>query len=70
LLKNGYNIGQKNEWTMKIAKNMPQQENNYDCGVFTILYAKFLNENKSEHFTQMDIPYYRRWLFKFFLNKN
>uniref|UniRef100_A0A914LJG8 Ubiquitin-like protease family profile domain-containing protein n=1 Tax=Meloidogyne incognita TaxID=6306 RepID=A0A914LJG8_MELIC len=55
---------------MKIAKNMPQQENNYDCGVFTILYAKFLNENKSEHFTQMDIPYYRRWLFKFFLNKN
>jgi len=39
LLKNGYNIGQKNEWIMKIAKNMPQQENNYDYGVFTILYV-------------------------------
>jgi len=54
---------------MKVVENLPQQKNAIDCGVFTILFAKCLIErNGAILFTQTDIPYYRRKLFKFMIN--
>nr|CAD2155828.1 unnamed protein product [Meloidogyne enterolobii] len=63
------NIGNKEDWSMKVVENLPQQKNAIDCGVFTILFAKCLIErNGAILFTQTDIPYYRRKLFKFMIN--
>jgi len=30
------------EWTVRIRNDGPQQNNNYDCGVFTITTAKLI----------------------------
>lgn len=45
-------------WTLKtcIRNETPQQLNNSDCGMFSMLFADFLSEDLPLSFTQKDIP--------------
>lgn len=48
-----------NEWKNKIG-NMPKQNNNNDCGIFTLITAHSIsNKIINPTFTQNDIPYFR-----------
>lgn len=38
--------------TDPILKNVPQQKNGYDCGVFMCTFAKYLSADKAFNFTQ------------------
>ncbi|KAK0208494.1 hypothetical protein DFS33DRAFT_1303966 [Desarmillaria ectypa] len=47
------------DYTLK--KDTPQQENGYDCGVFTCQFLQYLSKGEeSFNFSQADIPYLRR----------
>jgi sentrin-specific protease 1 len=48
-------------WEDHFSKSIPQQENGYDCGVFTCQFLESLSRNvESFNFTQKDMPYLRR----------
>ncbi|KAK0465314.1 uncharacterized protein EV420DRAFT_1513860 [Desarmillaria tabescens] len=48
-------------WEDYTLKDTPQQENGYDCGVFTCQFLQSLSKGEdSFNFTQADIPYLRR----------
>ena len=47
-------------WHSSHQKNIPEQENSFDCGVFVCTYALHLAENASFDFTQDDMPKFRR----------
>ncbi|KAK0233372.1 cysteine proteinase [Armillaria fumosa] len=48
-------------WEDYTLKDTPQQENGYDCGVFTCQFLQSLSRGEeSFNFTQADIPYLRR----------
>ena len=50
----------KSDWLLEsMGTRCPQQQNNFDCGVFVILYADFLSDNLPLLFKQKDIPSYR-----------
>jgi sentrin-specific protease 1 len=40
-------------------ESVPQQENGYDCGVFTIIAAKLLSNNQSLEYSQKDMGLFR-----------
>lgn len=46
-------------WTMENVRNIPQQENGSDCGVFSCMYAEFITRNRPIVFTQQHMQYFR-----------
>ncbi|XP_012537438.1 sentrin-specific protease 1 [Monomorium pharaonis] len=54
--KQPYNM---NDWKLQSAKNIPQQMNGSDCGVFSCMFAEYVCANKKITFTQDDMPYFR-----------
>lgn len=46
-------------WQVENVKNIPQQDNPYDCGVFSCMYAEFISRNQPIVFTQNDMRYFR-----------
>lgn len=52
----------RHEWQLEVVKKemVPQQENGYDCGVFTIKLADYLSEGRPLVFTQRDMSYFRQ----------
>lgn len=48
-------------WVDRRIDNYPEQENGYDCGVFTCQTLEFLSRGEEEFaFTQKDMPYLRQ----------
>ncbi|XP_011872767.1 PREDICTED: sentrin-specific protease 1-like [Vollenhovia emeryi] len=47
------------DWKLQSAKNIPQQMNGSDCGVFSCMFAEYACGNKKITFTQDDMPYFR-----------
>ncbi|EFN89862.1 sentrin-specific protease 1 [Harpegnathos saltator] len=54
--KQTYNM---NDWKLQVAKDIPQQMNGSDCGVFSCMFAEYICANKKITFTQQDMPYFR-----------
>ncbi|NXJ02271.1 SENP2 protease, partial [Psophia crepitans] len=50
------------EWTLRSMgpREIPQQRNGSDCGVFTCKYADYISRDKPLTFTQNHMPYFRR----------
>ncbi|KAL8580449.1 hypothetical protein ACOMHN_001218 [Nucella lapillus] len=48
------------EWTSEIVKDLPQQMNGSDCGMFACMYAETLTRGDNITFTQKDMPYFRQ----------
>ncbi|ODM95716.1 Sentrin-specific protease 1 [Orchesella cincta] len=49
------------EWELNFVKDLPQQKNGSDCGVFTLQYAEYLSRNQPQFdFEQIHMPYYRQ----------
>jgi len=44
----------------EIVKDIPQQMNGSDCGMFTCKFAEYLSRDAPISFSQEDMPYYRR----------
>ena len=55
------NVTEKREnWELiNRTPDIPQQENDYDCGVFTIVCADFLSDNLPLKYSQKDMPFWR-----------
>lgn len=47
-------------WKRDCPKNIPEQKNGCDCGMFMIKYADFLSRGDELKFTQEDMPYFRK----------
>jgi len=47
-------------FSSKQERNVPRQENSFDCGVFVCLYARCLAEKSAINFSQADIPTARK----------
>ena len=59
----------KTEWkeddfVFEIAKEMPQQENSYDCGVFMVRTAKELSGQNTLFYTTEEMQLYRVLMMK------
>lgn len=48
------------KWEHKIRKDIPQQMNGSDCGMFACKFAEYISRGASISFTQQDMPYFRR----------
>lgn len=46
-------------WKFDNVRNIPQQENGSDCGVFSCMYAEFITRNRPIVFTQQHMQYFR-----------
>ncbi|XP_054001163.1 sentrin-specific protease 1-like [Hylaeus anthracinus] len=46
-------------WKLECVKNIPQQMNGSDCGVFSCMFAEYICANRKITFTQDDMPYFR-----------
>lgn len=57
------------EWKCVIRKDLPEQLNGCDCGVFTCKYAEYISQDKSFDFDQSDMPYFRRRMIWEIVNK-
>lgn len=57
--KKGTNLNVR-RYSTKIVKNIPQQLNGSDCGVFSCKFAEFLSRDASISFSQKDMPHFRR----------
>lgn len=57
----GYQLDMS-DWTMEYDKNIPQQTNNYDCGVFICAYAKYIARSMplENAFTENDMIDFRQ----------
>jgi len=47
-------------WKQEIKKDIPQQMNGSDCGMFTCKFAEYLARRAKITFSQQDMPYFRR----------
>jgi len=47
-------------WRMEIKKDIPQQMNGSDCGMFTCKFSEYLSRRARISFTQADMPTFRR----------
>jgi len=56
-------------WKMIIEKDIPEQLNGCDCGVFTCKYAEYVSQDKGFDFDQGDMPYFRRRMIWEMINK-
>ena len=50
------------EWTARHASDIPKQNNDDDCGVFTIKYSEYFARGEKCTFKVEDMPYYRQCL--------
>lgn len=48
------------EWKKECVKDIPQQMNGSDCGMFSCTFAEFISRNAPITFNQADMPYLRR----------
>lgn len=48
------------KWKLENVKNIPQQMNGSDCGMFSCTFAEFLTRDAKLNFSQEDMPYLRR----------
>ena len=46
-------------WTDHIPKDIPEQMNGWDCGVFACTYAEYKSRDVGFTFKQADMPYFR-----------
>ncbi|XP_017773058.1 PREDICTED: sentrin-specific protease-like [Nicrophorus vespilloides] len=47
-------------WKLRCVRDIPQQMNGSDCGMFSCTYAEFLSRNAQFTFSQEDMQYLRR----------
>ena len=47
-------------WTCDTVKDIPQQMNGSDCGMFACKFSEYLSRKKPITFTQDHMPYFRR----------
>lgn len=47
-------------WKTSSVRDIPQQMNGSDCGVFACMYAEFITRNAKILFTQEHMPYFRK----------
>lgn len=47
------------DWSLENVKDIPQQMNGSDCGVFSCMFAEYICGNKKLTFSQKDMPYFR-----------
>ncbi|MPC27623.1 Sentrin-specific protease 1 [Portunus trituberculatus] len=47
-------------WKLECPKNIPEQMNGSDCGVFSCTFAEFKSRLSPLDFTQEDMPYFRQ----------
>ena len=45
---------------MVVMKDIPQQNNSSDCGMFSCKFAEYLSRRADITFDQADMPYFRR----------
>lgn len=57
-------------WKLTVHKEIPEQLNGCDCGVFTCKYAEYLSQDKPFDFDQGDMPYFRRRMIWEMVNKS
>ncbi|WP_342265071.1 Ulp1 family isopeptidase [Cardinium endosymbiont of Philonthus spinipes] len=50
----------QDEWRLKCLKDLPQQKNHSDCGVFVCKFADYVARDAPINFTQHDMPYFRK----------
>ncbi|CAG8598409.1 12879_t:CDS:2 [Ambispora gerdemannii] len=61
----GYHVLKKqqpdrDEWTVDLfPSEIPQQPNGYDCGVYTMLFADYISEQREFDFDNLDMSIYR-----------
>lgn len=48
------------EWTVENVKDIPQQMNGSDCGMFACMFAEYLSRDAPITFDQQHMPYFRR----------
>lgn len=48
------------DFTLENVKDIPQQMNGSDCGMFACTFAEFLSRNAKITFSQEHMPYLRR----------
>jgi len=48
------------QWDAQLVKDIPQQMNGSDCGMFTCKFAEYLSTNAAITLTQIDMPYFRK----------
>ncbi|XP_002403685.3 sentrin-specific protease 2 [Ixodes scapularis] len=48
------------DWTFEAVKDIPQQMNGSDCGMFALKYAEYITRDAKITFDQMHMPYFRR----------
>ncbi|KAK4301541.1 hypothetical protein Pmani_026319 [Petrolisthes manimaculis] len=48
------------EWTVENVKDIPQQMNGSDCGMFACMFAEYLSRDGPITFDQQHMPYFRR----------
>lgn len=48
-----------NEWKLANLKNLPQQTNSVDCGVFICMFARFIASDFKIDFNQSNMTYFR-----------
>ncbi|XP_073531109.1 sentrin-specific protease 5 [Phyllobates terribilis] len=51
-------------WQTTVKKCIPQQKNDFDCGVFLLQYCKCLAQEKPFQFSQDDMPRIRKMIYK------
>ncbi|XP_042883405.1 sentrin-specific protease 1-like isoform X3 [Penaeus japonicus] len=49
-----------NDWTLENMKDIPQQMNGSDCGMFACKFAEYLSRDATITFDQQHMPYFRR----------
>ncbi|XP_070565219.1 sentrin-specific protease 1-like isoform X2 [Ptychodera flava] len=47
-------------WSLHCIKDIPQQMNGSDCGMFACKYAEYISRDAKITFSQDDMPYFRR----------
>ncbi|KAK8752270.1 hypothetical protein OTU49_017496 [Cherax quadricarinatus] len=47
-------------WTLENVKDIPQQMNGSDCGMFACMFAEYLSRDGAITFDQQHMPYFRR----------
>jgi sentrin-specific protease 1 len=52
-------VNSQNEWEYRNIKNIPKQENSWDCGVYLCKYMEYISRNEEINFSQEDMNYFR-----------
>lgn len=48
------------DWSSQRVRNIPQQSNKCDCGVFCCMYAEFITRNQQPVFKEKQMPEFRK----------